>query len=171
MRPVLIAAVLGAVLAGVYFIAGGGLYVPEGVEDPCEPREWREPGSLDELGQQLALSGMDGAACELDVSREELARALASDQALENFMQENEIDDAELDGAVRAGLERVIDDAEAAGEIGSLVAVGLRSAVRVIPARQAFELLLDARPLLERGAGFLDGGFDLGATLEGLWGR
>lgn len=172
MRPVWISLILAAALAGAYAAAGGASYSPEGVADPCEPREWREPDSLDALAQQLALSGMDGAACELGVTRESLARALASDAARESFMDRNGIDEAELESAVRAGLERIIDDAEEAGEIGSLTAIGLRSAVRVIPARQAFELLLDARPLLEGGLGVVEGvgSLDLGSVLEGLGG-
>src|SRR5690606_21758133 len=119
MRPVLIGSVVSAVLVAIYLVAGGASYGPDEVADPCESREWREPGSIDELGQQLALSGMDGAACDLGVTRETLARALASEEATAAFMQEHDLDDAELDEAVRSGLERVIDDAEEAGEIGS----------------------------------------------------
>src|SRR5690606_30714984 len=109
--------------------AGGADYKPSEVRDPCERRQWREPANLDELGQQLALSGIDGAACDLGVTREALARALATDEDRAEFMQDNSISDEEFDAAVRAGLDRMVDDAEAAGEIGGFVAAGLRALI------------------------------------------
>lgn len=153
MRLVWISIVAALVLVGAYVAAGGADYKPSEVRDPCERRQWREPANLDELGQQLALSGIDGAACDLGVTREALARALATDEDRAEFMQDNSISDEEFDAAVRAGLDRMVDDAEAAGEIGGFVAAGLRALIRVVPAGEAFELLMDARPLLERVLG------------------
>lgn len=165
MRLVLISIVAALALVGAYLAAGGAVYKPTEVRDPCLPREWSEPGNLDELAQQLALSGIDGAACELGVTREALARALATDDDRLEFMRDKSISDEEFDAAVRAGLNRMVDDAEKAGAIGGLVAAGLRALVRVVPAGEAFELLMDARPLLERALG---AGSDLG--IPGLGG-
>lgn len=159
MRLILISLLASLALVGAYVAAGGAEYRPSEVADPCLQREWREPNGIDELGQQLVLSGIDGAACDLGVTREALARALATDEEREKFMAEHSISEDEFDTAVRAGLNRMVDDAEEAGEIGSLVAAGLRALVRVVPAREAFELLMDARPLLERALGT---GSDLG---------
>lgn len=159
MRLIWASIVVSLALVGIYVAAGGASYKPSEVRDPCQPREWRDPNGLDELGQQLALSGIDGAACDLGVSREALARALATDEDREEFLDEESISDEEFDAAVRAGLNRMVDDAEEAGAIGGLVATGLRALVRVVPAREAFDLLLDARPLLERALGT---GSDLG---------
>lgn len=153
MRLILLSVLASLVLVGAYVAAGGASYAPDPVEDPCLARDWREPENLDELGQQLALSGIDGAACALEVSRESLARALASDEDRARFMKDHSITDEEFDDAVRAGLNRMVDDAERAGEIGGLVAAGLRALVRVVPAAEAFELLMDARPLVERALG------------------
>lgn len=166
MRLVWASVLVSLALVGAYVASGGASYKPSEVRDPCQKREWREPESLDELGQQLALSGIDGAACDLGVSREALARALATDEDREEFLREESISDEEFDAAVRAGLNRMVDDAERAGAIGGLVAAGLRALVRVVPAREAFDLLLDARPLLERALG---AGGDLG--LPGLGGE
>lgn len=165
MRLIWISLLASLALVGIYVAAGGASYKPSEVRDPCLPREWRDPANLDELGQQLALSGIDGAACDLGVTREALARALASDQDREQFMADNSISDAEFDAAVRAGLNRMIDDAVEAGEIGGLTAAALRALTRVVPAGEAFELLMDARPLLERALGT---GQDLG--IPGLGG-
>jgi hypothetical protein len=165
MRLVLISALVSLALVGVYVAAGGASYKPDPVRDPCQEREWRDPENLDELGQQLALSGIDGAACELGVSRESLARALATDEDRMRFLKEHSISEGEFENAVRAGLNRMVDDAEEAGEIGGLVATGLRALVRVIPAREAFDLLMDARPLLERALGT---GRGIGGALDGV---
>ena len=75
------AAALSLLLAVVYLAAGGGSYEPTPVADPCEPRAWTEPGDLEETAQQFFLSALDGAACELGVSREELAAALATEES------------------------------------------------------------------------------------------
>lgn len=153
MRLIWASIAASVVLVGVYLLAGGADYKPTEVRDPCLPREWRDPDGLDELGQQLVLSGLDGAACELGVTRERLARAMAGDAERKQFMRENSISEEEFDAAVRSGLDRMVDDAERAGEIGGLIATGLRALIRVIPAGEAFDLLMDARPLLERALG------------------
>ena len=49
------------------------------------------------------------------MSRETLARALASEEARERFAERYGIDDAKLEEAVHAGLVRGVDDAEDAG--------------------------------------------------------
>lgn len=172
MKPILLAACAALALVGIYTAAGGASYGPTEVQDPCEERAWSEPADLDELGQQLAISGIDGAACELGVTREALARALADEASREEFTAEEGISDDEFEAAVRSGLMRMIDDAEDAGEIGGIVALGLRALARVVPAQEAFELLQDARPLLERGLGAsedLENGIDgLGDGLDGM---
>ena len=153
------AASLTLVLA--YLAAGGSSYSPVTVKDPCEPREWRDPGSLEEIAEQFSLSALDGAACELGVTRETLARALATPQSRERFTRRYGIDDAELGRAIRAGLMRAIDDAEAAGALPPFLAEPLRETVRQIPPEQAIELARNARSLLDDLQGFLDPAQDL----------
>lgn len=155
---VLIAASLAASVALVlaYLAAGGASYSPATVKDPCEPREWRDPGSLEEIAEQFSLSAIDGAACELGVTRETLARALATPRSRERFTRRYGIDDAELARAVRAGLLRAVDDAERAGALPAFLAEPLRETVREIPPEQAIELLRNARSLLDDVQSFVD---------------
>ena len=68
-------------LVGAYLAAGGGGYEPTPVADPCAPREWTSPEGVEEIAQQFFLSALDGAACELGVSRETLAAALATEES------------------------------------------------------------------------------------------
>ena len=147
--------VVSLILVGAYLAAGGSSYTPEKVQNPCEPRPWSNPQSLSEIANQFTVSALDGAACKLGVSREALARALATPEARERFKQKYGIDDEKLAKAVRAGLVRAIDDAEEAGALSPFLAGPLRETVRRIPLEQAIEFINDAESLLGNVNGFL----------------
>ena len=155
------------VLVGSYLAAGGSSYTPEKVADPCKHREWRDPGTLQEIAQQFSLSALDGAACELGVSREELARALPTEEGREKFQDEYDIGTEEFAKAIRAGLLRAIEDAEDAGALSPLVAGPLRATVEQIPLDQAIDLVEDASSAFDTFQNFLGPAGDL---LEELFG-
>ena len=161
----LVLVALGASVALVvaYLAAGGSDYEPTPVADPCQPREWGSPEGVDEAAEQFTLSALDGAACELQVSRETLALALATPEAREEFAAERGIDDAELEAAVRAGIERAIDDAERAGALSPPVAAGLRALGARLPVDEAIALIEDARSVFEGAGGVID---DLGGLFD-----
>jgi hypothetical protein len=142
-------------LVGIYLAAGGSSYTPEKTQDPCKHRAWRNPEGLQQIAEQFSLSALDGAACELGVSRETLARALATRESRERFTQRYGIDDAQLAKAVRAGLLRAVDDAENAGALNPLLATPLRTTLRNIPLDQAIELINNAESLLNNVQEFL----------------
>jgi len=142
------AIVAALLLVGVYLAAGGSSYTPEKTQDPCKPRPWGNPESLGEIANQFSISALDGAACKLGVSREALARALATQEGRERFRRRYGINDAKLATAIRAGLVRAVDDAQRAGALPPLIADPLRAAVEDIPLEQAIELVRDARSAL-----------------------
>ncbi len=142
-------------LVGAYLAAGGSSYTPAKTQDPCKERPWRDPEGLEQIAEQFSLSALDGAACELGVSRETLAQALATPASRERFTQRYGIDDAELARAIRAGLLRAVDDAERAGALNPLLAAPLRATLRQIPTDQAIELIQNARSLLDNLQNFL----------------
>jgi hypothetical protein len=146
---------VSAVLVLAYLAAGGASYAPAKTQDPCKPRPWRNPEGLQQIAEQFSLSALDGAACQLGVTRETLARALATEQSRQRFVERYGIGDAELAKAIRAGLLRAIDDAEEAGALNPLLGVPLRQAMRGIPIDQAIELIKDARSLLNNAQSFL----------------
>ena len=150
-------AAAAALLVTAYLAAGGASYEPAKVQDPCQPREWRSPDTLQEIAQQFPRSALDGAACQLHVSRETLARALATPESRERFAERYGIGDAQLEAAVRAGVVRAIDDAVDAGALNPLIAVPLREAARHLPVDEAIRLINDARPLFENAQSFLGG--------------
>ena len=74
--PLLVALGLVAAVVVPYLALGGASFEPTPVADPCQARDWRDPGDLSEALEQIVLSALDGAACELGVSREELVLAV-----------------------------------------------------------------------------------------------
>jgi hypothetical protein len=150
-------------LVVTYLALGGSGYEPTAVADPCEQREWRSPDGIEESAEQFALSALDGAACELQVSRETLTVALATDSSRQEFAAEYGIDDARLEEAIQAGLVRGVDDAEDAGAIGGLVATALRAFAANVPVEEGIAIIEDAsvvfedvESLLGEGQGFLE---------------
>ena len=152
--------VIGAVVAslllvGAYLAAGGSSYEPEQIQNPCKPRPWSNPQTLGQIANQFTNSALDGAACQLGVSREALARALATPEGRKRFTEKYGIDDEKLAKAIRAGLLRAVDDAEEAGALSPILAVPLRAALRNIPLEQAIELVNNAKSFLNNVEGFL----------------
>lgn len=155
----------GSILASValvtaYLAAGGGAYSPTPVADPCAPRSWSSPNGLEEDAQQFLLSALDGAACELGVSRETLAAALPTEESRDAYAAEHGIDDAEFEAAVRAGLVRALDDAEDAGVLNPLVADGLRAVASRLPVDEAIVLIEGGKSVFDDAGGLLDGLLD-----------
>jgi hypothetical protein len=142
-------------LVGAYLAAGGTSYAPKKTADPCKQRPWRDPEGLQELAEQISLSALDGAACQLGVSREALAQALPTEEGRERFARRYGIGEDELARAVRAGLLRAIDDAEEAGALSPVLAGPLRNTVEEVPIDQAIGLIEDARALLSTFQGFI----------------
>jgi hypothetical protein len=154
------ALVAGSVTASVVLVAtflalGGSSYAPAKVRNPCEPRAWPQTSGLQETAGQFTLSALDGTACQLHVSRETLVLALATPAGREHFAS-----DPRLQDAVRAGLQRAIDDAEHAGALNPVVADGLRELARNAPVDEVVSLIRDASPIFS----------DLGGLLGGLGG-
>ncbi|HEX6666795.1 MAG TPA: hypothetical protein VF081_09400 [Solirubrobacterales bacterium] len=155
--------VAALLLVGIYFAAGGASYTPEKTKDPCKHRPWSNPESLGDFANQFSVSALDGAACQLGVSREALAQALATPEGREEFLKRYDISDEELARAIRASLLRAVDDAEQAGALSPLLADPLRSFLKQVPLDQAIELVNDASNLLSSAEGFLG---PAGALLE-----
>jgi hypothetical protein len=100
-----VAVVLVSAVLGIQLAHGGGTFEPLHPADPCVARTVTSQGEgIDALTERLVLLGLDGAACQLGVSREALTLELA---------QPGPRTDAEID-ALRAGLlsavQRMKDD-------------------------------------------------------------
>ncbi len=148
-----IAAPMAAVLASaglivLYIALGGWSYRPAAVADPCAHRPWRAPNGVAETIEQVALSTADGAACTLGVSREDLVLALAGSDDLSRFAAAHHISQGDTERAIRAGLIRAVDDAEAAHAIDSELAGTLRTVARHLPIGLVLDVFQGASRLI-----------------------
>jgi hypothetical protein len=132
LRAPLVALAASIGLIGVYLAFGGATYDPAEVASPCEQRDQALLESRD-LFETIALSSLDGAACELGVDREELAVALGSEEATQEFADAHDIDSTDVENAVRAGLVRSVDDAAAAGKVDGIEETILRQIAEHAP--------------------------------------
>ena len=142
--PLLVALAAVAAVVVPYLALGGASYEPTPSADPCRTREWRDPGGLDRVLEQIVLSAH---ACELGASREELVLALEDDESLDAFAEEQGIEREDAERAIRDGLLRAVDDAEEAGALGGLSGALVRAAVERIPPSLVLELLEQLRGL------------------------
>ena len=139
--PLLVALAAVAAVVVPYVALGGASFEPTPVADPCETREWRDPGGLQEALEQVALSALDGAACDLGVTREDLVLAIRDEDALDAFAAEHGITRADAERAVHDGLRRSIDDAEEADALPGLLAGLARRAADAVPPWLVLETL------------------------------
>ena len=105
---------------------------------------------LGETIEAIALAAVDGVACELGVSREELVLALRNEDAFDTFSEEHGLERDEVERAIHDGLVRAVDDAEESGALPGLVAPLVRRAAESVPPW----LILEA---LEQLGSFLPG--------------
>ena len=97
--------------------------------DPCTSKPAFSGGGIDGAVQRFALEGLNGAACKLGTTREELVLSLAPGSGVEPIPW----DDATIERAVRAGLLESIDEAEQRGSLNGFVALALRQVVEHAP--------------------------------------
>ena len=115
-------AVAAAGLLGFELASGAVGAGAVAVRNPCEPRVAYPGEGLDAVLQRIVLDGLDGAACELGTTREELVLSLAPRANGEPIRW----DDETIERALRAGLVEAIDDAESRGSVNAIVAALLR---------------------------------------------
>jgi hypothetical protein len=95
----------------------------------CQPHEGRS-GGIDTTIQRIVLDGLDGAACRLHTTREELVLSLGGGSALGTTRR---WDEHTIEVALRAGLLHSVDAAEQRGEVPSFLAPALRGLVERAP--------------------------------------
>jgi hypothetical protein len=141
MRALAVAVAVSVGLVALYLALGGASYEPAKAANPCATRDWRNPGGFQEVAEQIVLSALDGTACKLHVSREDLVLALANSGSLDRFAREHGITNREAAQLVRSGLLRAVDDAQRAGAVGETTAGLLRLLARNVPVDELLDLL------------------------------
>jgi hypothetical protein len=120
--------VAAVTLLAIELAQGGASYGNLDLEDPCAERTVLPGEGFDATMQRIVLDGLDGAACELGTTREELVIAFDPD-----FGAVVEWDRETIEDAVRSGLLESIDDAWARDGIGDIEATILRQVVENAP--------------------------------------
>lgn len=125
----ILAALLVAVLALVAVELGKGAAEDPGpkLANPCRARPGRT-GGFDATVQRIVLDGLDGAACRLHTTREELVLSLAPETGVRRRWDEHTIE-----VAVRAGMLRSLDEADRRGDIPGFATPLLRRLVEKAP--------------------------------------
>ena len=85
--------------------------------DPCTSRPAFAGGGLDGAVQRFALSGLNGAACRLHTTREELVLSFVPAAGTKRVRW----DRATIDRALRAGLDEALEDTERSGVAGYVI--------------------------------------------------
>jgi hypothetical protein len=142
-----VAALLVAALAllGGELVGGALDYGRSTARNPCEARSPHPGRGVDATLQRVVLNGLDGAACELGATREELVLSLSPRTG-----RSVRWDDRTIERAIRSGLHRAVDDAEARGTLGGTEARLLRGAIDRLPVRLVLEGGRGLSNLLER---------------------
>jgi hypothetical protein len=146
--PLLVAVGAAAAVIVPYVALGGASFEPTPVADPCVQREWRDPGGFQEVVEQIALSALDGAACDLGVSREDLVLAVRDEESLDAFAEEHDLSRGEAERAVEDGLQRALDDAEDADALPGFILSLVRGAVDAVPPWLILDALEELSELL-----------------------
>ncbi len=136
-----LAVTLAIGVVAVYVLAGGRNYRPRPVADPCSPPTMPTATDRVELASELALDGVQRAACTLGVSRERLTLALLSPEAIAVLEQQQQVAPGTVERAVRAAADQALADASDSGALSTLELAALREAVDTVPLNQVLEVL------------------------------
>jgi hypothetical protein len=121
-------AVAAAALVAIELGTGAVSEPAPRLADPCRSRQARG-GGFDATVQRVVLDGLDGAACRLHTTREELVLSLGGDTGGRPRRWSRHT----IELALRAGLLRSVDEAERRGDLPSFAARFLRRLVATAP--------------------------------------
>jgi len=142
---ILVALLVAAlVLVGVELGKGAARNVPPPLAKPCRLRPAFPGTGLDAVIQRILLDGLDGAACRLGTTREELVLSLRPSTGV----RLRHADRATVEAAIRAGVLRSLDEAERRGDVPSFLAPILRRLVQIAPLDSLLRGAIGLRDLL-----------------------
>jgi hypothetical protein len=124
MRVLAVLFAAAAVLVGIELGLGAAHAGDVHLADPCASQANSAGGAI----QRVILDGLDGAACRLHISREELVLSVGSSSPFHTHWSKHRID-----VALRAGLLRAVDEAERRGDMPSFLADPVRRAIKTLP--------------------------------------
>ena len=112
------------------------------IANPCKPRAPFPGHGVDATIQRVVLDGIDGAACRLHTTREELVLSLRGGDGSRRWDQQT------IDTALRAGLLRAVDEAGRRGDIPGFLVPTVRRVVETVPLEKLIQGGLSLKDLL-----------------------
>jgi hypothetical protein len=85
--------------------------------DPCTSKPAFEGGGIDGEVQRFALSGLNGAACKLHTTREELVLSFVPAAGTKRVRWDRKT----IDDALKAGFQQALDDTKQRGVAGFII--------------------------------------------------
>ena len=126
----LLALLVGAAaLVGVELGKGATGSVSPSIANPCRARAAFTGSGIDGVIQRIVLDGLDGAACRLGTSREELVLSLRAGTGV----RLSRADRSTAEAAIRAGLLRSVDEANGRGDIPGFLVPVVRRLIETAP--------------------------------------
>ena len=114
-----------AVLIALELALGALSFGQPHLADPCTSKPAFSGGGIDGATQRFALETLAGAACQLHTTREELVLSFVPNAGTERIHW----DQATIDAALKAGLDRAAEDTAGNGFAGKALAYALRELV------------------------------------------
>jgi hypothetical protein len=114
-----------AVLIVVELALGAISFGQTKLTDPCTSTPAFQGGGIDGAVQRFALSGLNGAACKLGTTREELVLSFVPSAQTKRIRWSHET----IDRALKAGLDRAAQDTTGGGIGGAILSYLLRKIV------------------------------------------
>jgi hypothetical protein len=115
-RLAILLAAAAALLVVELSLGAFGFGKPE-LAAPCTSKPAFEGGGIDGEVQRFALSGLNGAACKLGTTREELVLSFVPAAGTTDVRWDRET----IEDALRAGFDRAFDDLEERGIAGYVI--------------------------------------------------
>jgi hypothetical protein len=118
VRRIAVLLAAAAVLIVVELSTGAIGFGKPKLADPCTDKPAFKGGGLDGEVQRFALSGLNGAACRLHTTREELVLSFVPAARTKAVRW----DRSTIDAALRAGFQQALEDTEDRGLAGYVIA-------------------------------------------------
>ena len=112
-------------------------------EAVCLEPTWQATDGFGEVGAQVALIGLTRAACTLGRSPLELAAALASPEALDDYLRAEGLERDQVEDALRDGLREGVDAAQQNDAVNAVTGFLLEQAVQRAPVLDVLALIED----------------------------
>jgi hypothetical protein len=117
VRRIAILLAAAAVLLVVEISLGAFHFGRPRLADPCTSKPAFEGGGIDGEVQRFALSGLNGAACKLHTTREELVLSFVPAAGTRRVRWDRKT----IDDALRAGFDQAFHDTEQRGVAGFII--------------------------------------------------